>query len=50
VIVRKEIPSEDLFNVFTRPMSPREIKKEFDELIDRLAPSGSDNIRIIIKH
>jgi hypothetical protein len=50
VIERKEISSDDLMNIFTRPMSPREIKREFEKLIDAIAPSGSDNIRIIIKH
>jgi hypothetical protein len=50
VIERKEISRDDLLDIFTRPMSPREVKREFDKLIDRIAPSGSDNIRIIIKH
>jgi hypothetical protein len=49
VIERKEITSSEVLEIFTRPMSPREIKREFDKLIDRIAPSGSDNIRIIIK-
>lgn len=49
VIDRKEISAERLRDIFTRPLSPREAKREFEKLINEIAPSGSDNIRIILK-
>ena len=49
VIERKEISASKIRDIFTRPLSPREAKREFEKLINEIAPSGSDNIRIILK-
>ncbi|MCM1141341.1 MAG: hypothetical protein NC453_22465 [Muribaculum sp.] len=50
VIERKEISADKIRDIFTRPLSPREAKREFEKLINEIAPSGSDNIRIILKN
>ena len=50
VIERKEISASKIRDIFTRPLSPREAKREFEKLINEIAPSGSDNIRIILKN
>lgn len=50
VIECKEISAAQIHDIFTRPLSPREAKREFEKLINEIAPSGSDNIRIILKN
>lgn len=49
VIERKVIKADQLLGIFTRPLSPKEAKREFEKLISSIAPSGGDDIRIIIK-
>lgn len=49
VIERKEVSKSKLLDIFSRPLSPRDAKKEFEKLIKEIAPTESDNIRIIIK-
>lgn len=49
VIERKELSKSDILNIFSRPLSPSEAKKEFSKLVDSISRSGSDNIRIILK-
>lgn len=49
VIERKELSKKAIQEIFTRPLSPSEAKREFAKLIKEIAPTESDNIRIILK-
>lgn len=50
VIERKELSADKVRAIFTRPLSPSDAVKEFQKLIKEIAPTGGDNIRIILKN